>query len=67
MGQPPLVDNTPSRREILQSLSAGYLVASFSAVPLLAQEKYPTRPVDFIAPSGPGSGVDQLARFFRHS
>lgn len=64
MGQPPLVDNTPSRREILQSLSAGYLVASFSAVPLLAQEKYPTRPVDFIAPSGPGSGVDQLARFF---
>jgi len=34
------------------------------AAPLLspAQEKYPSRPVEFIVPWGPGGGADQLAR-----
>jgi len=27
-----------------------------------AQEKYPTRPIEFIVPWGPGGGADQLAR-----
>jgi tripartite-type tricarboxylate transporter receptor subunit TctC len=48
----------------LQGLSAGCLAAGLPAMSASAQEKYPGRPVDFIAPSGPGSGVDQLARFF---
>ena len=55
--------NSLNRREILQSLSAACLAAGFGATPAFAQEKYPSRPVDYIAPSGPGSGVDQLARF----
>ena len=32
------------------------------AGPSLAEEKYPTRPIDFIVPWGPGGGADQLAR-----
>ena len=27
-----------------------------------AQEKYPSRPIEFIVPWGPGGGADQLAR-----
>jgi len=30
--------------------------------PLLAQEQFPTRPIDFIVPWGPGGGSDQTAR-----
>ncbi len=63
MNRPGLLDNALNRREILQSLSATCLAAGFSATPALAQGKYPSRPIDYIAPSGPGSGVDQLARF----
>lgn len=33
--------------------------AAFTAA---AQEKYPTRPIEFIVPWGPGGGADQLAR-----
>lgn len=29
---------------------------------LRAQEKYPTRPIEFVVPWGPGGGADQLAR-----
>jgi tripartite-type tricarboxylate transporter receptor subunit TctC len=68
MRRPTTTDNSLNRREILQGLSAGCftagLAAGLSATRASAQEKYPGRPVDFIAPSGPGSGVDQLARFF---
>ena len=68
MRRPTTTDNSLNRREILQGLSAGCftagLAAGLPASSASAQEKYPGRPVDFIAPSGPGSGVDQLARFF---
>ena len=30
--------------------------------PALAQDKYPSRPIEFIVPWGPGGGADQLAR-----
>ena len=33
-----------------------------SAAAAFAQEKYPTRPVEFIVPWGPGGGADQVAR-----
>jgi tripartite-type tricarboxylate transporter receptor subunit TctC len=32
------------------------------AGPAVAQEKYPSRPLEFIVPWGPGGGADQLAR-----
>jgi tripartite-type tricarboxylate transporter receptor subunit TctC len=32
------------------------------AAPAAAQEKFPSRPVEFIVPWGPGGGADQLAR-----
>ena len=33
-----------------------------SGVPAHAQERYPSRPIEFIVPWGPGGGADQLAR-----
>jgi len=39
------------------------LAAVFSVLqPALAQDKYPSRPIEFIVPWGPGGGADQLAR-----
>jgi len=32
------------------------------ALPVLAQDKYPSRPIEFIVPWGPGGGSDQTAR-----
>ena len=40
----------------------GALIVLGAAGPLLAQEKYPTRPIEFVVPWGPGGGADQLAR-----
>jgi len=37
-------------------------VLALLAGPAAAQEKYPSRPVEFIVPWGPGGGADQLAR-----
>ena len=33
-----------------------------AAFPAAAQEKFPSRPIEFIVPWGPGGGADQLAR-----
>lgn len=38
------------------------LLAALAAVPGVAQEKYPGRPIEFIVPWGPGGGADQVAR-----
>lgn len=37
-------------------------ILSLLAWPALAQEKYPSRPIEFIVPWGPGGGSDQTAR-----
>ena len=38
------------------------IVALAAAWPASAQERYPSRPIEFIVPFGPGGGADQLAR-----
>ena len=38
------------------------LLVAAIALPVLAQEKYPSRPIEFIVPWGPGGGSDQTAR-----
>ena len=42
------------------TLAGAYAVAV--AAPAMAQEKYPSRPIEFVVPWGPGGGADQLAR-----
>jgi tripartite-type tricarboxylate transporter receptor subunit TctC len=46
-------------RESIILAAVGVIVALANAI---AQEKYPSRPVDFIVPWGPGGGADQVAR-----
>jgi len=45
---------------------AGALLLGLSAIAAsgvtAAQERYPTRPIEFVVPWGPGGGADQLAR-----
>ena len=55
----------PSVRSIVTKRSvsgvAGLLLAAIATI-AIAQEKYPSRPIEFIVPWGPGGGADQLAR-----
>ena len=37
-------------------------VVGLAALVVAAQEKYPSRPIEFIVPWGPGGGADQVAR-----
>ena len=53
--------DTLSLKKILLPAFAGALAAGALA-PANAQEKYPSRPIEFIVPWGPGGGADQLAR-----
>jgi len=43
-------------------LCGGALLVLAASGPVAAQEKYPSRPVEFVVPWGPGGGADQLAR-----
>jgi putative tricarboxylic transport membrane protein len=47
-------------KRLAQSLAALLLVSLSWIAP--AQEKYPSRPIEFIVPWGPGGGADQVAR-----
>jgi len=49
------------RKSWLLPAIGGALLAG-ALVPAAAQEKYPSRPIEFIVPWGPGGGADQLAR-----
>ena len=44
----------------MKGLCLGLAVAGAGLV--AAQEAYPTRPIEFIVPWGPGGGADQVAR-----
>ena len=43
-------------------LCTAALLALVASAPAFAQEKYPSRPIEFVVPWGPGGGADQLAR-----
>lgn len=46
-----------------RSLQVGVaLLLGLTSIASVAQEKYPSRPIEFIVPWGPGGGADQLAR-----
>jgi tripartite-type tricarboxylate transporter receptor subunit TctC len=49
-----------SRYAFAQALAL--LAACGITAQAVAQEKYPTRPIEFVVPWGPGGGADQLAR-----
>ena len=51
----------PGMKAWLLPVIGGALLAG-AAAPVAAQEKYPSRPIEFIVPWGPGGGADQLAR-----
>jgi tripartite-type tricarboxylate transporter receptor subunit TctC len=49
----------------VQRAAAGFIVAASLVLPSMlawADDVYPTRPIEFIVPWGPGGGADQLAR-----
>jgi putative tricarboxylic transport membrane protein len=48
-----------SRRVALCAFGVGCAMAAVNA---FAQDKYPSRPIEFIVPWGPGGGADQVAR-----
>jgi tripartite-type tricarboxylate transporter receptor subunit TctC len=54
-------DHTPHCRTRRTLLIAGSTLALAPRL-AFAQEKYPSRPVEFIVPWGPGGGADQVAR-----
>ena len=54
-----MLDAHSSQRPV-QALAA--LLFAAAALVAHAQEKYPSRPIEFIVPWGPGGGADQLAR-----
>ena len=45
---------------LIAALVSGLAIAAPAS--LQAQERYPTRPIEFVVPWGPGGGADQLAR-----
>lgn len=50
------------RRVFLAMGGALLAAAALTTGPVVAQEKFPSRPVELIVPFGPGGGADQLAR-----
>ena len=51
-----------SRRTISLALAWTGLSVAMGIPGVVAQEKYPSRPIEMIVPWGPGGGADQLAR-----
>jgi len=52
-----LLNRTSIAVQLLALLATGS-----AALTAAAQERYPTRPIEFVVPWGPGGGADQLAR-----
>jgi tripartite-type tricarboxylate transporter receptor subunit TctC len=52
----------PSARAAIIPLLGLVAATMLIPVPAAAQDKYPSRPIEFIVPWGPGGGADQVAR-----
>jgi putative tricarboxylic transport membrane protein len=50
------------RRRFIATAGAGLLAATARAGAALAQSGYPSRPIEFVVPYGPGGGTDNLVR-----
>jgi tripartite-type tricarboxylate transporter receptor subunit TctC len=48
--------------KIMGSCGAALVALGTVCAPAIAQDRYPSRPIEFIVPWGPGGGADQLAR-----
>jgi tripartite-type tricarboxylate transporter receptor subunit TctC len=55
-----MMHRTGLKRRTVQAGLA--LLLGLASLALTAQEKYPSRPIEFIVPWGPGGGADQVAR-----
>lgn len=53
------MNHIPSRRHLL---STGLGLAGLAALPALAQDKFPLRPITLVVPFPPGGSVDIMAR-----
>ncbi len=56
------MDDRNSKRQVRRSLLIAGSTLALAPRLALAQEKYPSRPVEFVVPWGAGGGADQLAR-----
>ena len=54
-----VIHTTPSRRHFL---TTGLGFAGLAALPALAQDKFPSRPITLVVPFPPGGSVDIMAR-----
>ena len=53
------MNTTPSRRHLL---TTGLGLAGLAALPAMAQDKFPSRPITLVVPFPPGGSVDIMAR-----
>ncbi|MBU1357349.1 MAG: tripartite tricarboxylate transporter substrate binding protein [Gammaproteobacteria bacterium] len=61
MTHPELDFQGRSRRSLLTAGASLAVLPTFSGL-AFGQDKYPSRPIEFVVPWGPGGGADQLAR-----
>jgi len=54
-----VIHTTPSRRHLL---TTGLGLAGLAALPAMAQDKFPSRPITLVVPYAPGGTADALAR-----
>jgi tripartite-type tricarboxylate transporter receptor subunit TctC len=50
------------QKRAFSAIGGAFLAAAVMAGPVVAQDKFPSRPIEVIVPFGPGGGADQLAR-----